>query len=279
MESPFTIAIICASVACLSGCLTSDSVDPSEETDPPGFRTASFAYSLETGKIIITPFTRIHRECSDTGLSTETLITQSTALPYELEGDSLKLMQGGPQTVRLGTVIRIYNAFARVGRGTGLKGRWVLISQGYRVVSGEASAEDYAQFDRMMASSDMERPFTDVQHVFSEDSIAYFIDTKNAERFIAGWNGLDSERPEDVDSANYAISLRIIERDVVELKGLKSGETVRLRMGNDRSRDYSSDVSAHVPHHNDDTPESCPNEYGPIWYWDFLEANRIVIPE
>lgn len=279
MKFPFAIVLLSASIALLSGCLTSGGGDPSEEPAPPGFRTASFAYSLESGKITIPPFTRINRECTDTGLSTGTLITQSTALPYELEGDSLKLMQGGPQSVRLGTVIQIYNAFARVGRGTGLNGRWLLISQRYRVVSGEASAEDYARFDRMMASADMERPFTDVHFVFSGDSIAIFMDTKNAEHFMADWNGLYSERPEDANSANYAISLRIIGRDEVELKGLNSGETVRLRLGNDRNRDYSSDAAGHAPHHYDDTPESCPNEYSPLWYWHFLEDNRKDIPE
>lgn len=237
MKIPVLIALLCAPFALLSGCLTSDGGGPSESI-PPGYKTASLAYSLEEGKIILPPATRIDRECTDTGLVTETITTLSTAIPYELDGDSLILMLGSPQTVSFGTVIQIYNFHVRVGGGTGLIGRWLLIGQRYRMVSGEATAEDYARFDRMMASADMARPFTDVHHLISGDSISTFMDTKNAEIFIAGWNGLFSERPEDADSAVYDISLRQIERDVVEFKGLKTGETVRLRMGNDGSRGF-----------------------------------------
>lgn len=278
MKNPVLIALLCAPIALLSGCLTSGGGNTSESI-PPGFKSASFAYSLEEGKIIVPQSTRTIRECTDSGLATETSTLLSTAIPYELDGDSLKLMLGSPQTISIGTVVQIYNIHVRVGRGSGLTGRWLLTGQRYRMVSGETTAEEKDRFDRMMASADMMRPFTDVHHLISGDSISTFMDTKNAELFISEWNGLFSERPEDADSAIYDISLRVIEKDVVELKGLKTGETVRLRMGNDRSRDFSSDAPGHAPHHYDDTPESCPNGFSPEWYQEFLHANRSVIPQ
>ena len=63
-----------------------------------------------------------------------------------------------------------------------------------------------------------------------------------------------------------------MDQNTLELKGRENGETVRITYNNEVTT-YSSDMPGHALHRHFSEPETCPNEYTPAWYDEFLQAN------
>lgn len=272
MKIPFPFATL---VFCLAGCVTEGG--KTETADPVGTPVLSVEYRLENGKIILLPRQDTRYECLENGtLSAEVRTTPAESLDYEQRGDTL-YVGDYDETFGSGAKVEGLDLFLRSASGSGIGGQWTLQDgkRIYRLVSGEPTPQEQAHIDDMARSQVSDRRIGTRTYRFRDDTLTLFFDFRSAEDFLADWNGkkyLDaSEKP---DSATYAISVAIMDKNTVELVGMKTGEKVRIHSTDLAIRTYSSDVSGHAAYTHDQSPKTCPtNPATPDWYDAFLKAN------
>jgi G3E family GTPase len=160
-----------------------------------------------------------------------------------------------------------------VGSGSGVDGTWTANGYSYVVISGTLTVSEKAEFDEMVKDFNTYTAFTTNQVIFSNGILYTKSDTKTAEQFIAEWNGLHSDIPAQADSARFNISLRVLDKHTVELKGNSVAETVILLINNDDSRVYTSSNPEHAKFTHANPPVACPNDLEPDWYTEFLFGN------
>jgi hypothetical protein len=269
------VALIIASVI-LTGCLGDGSSSP--DSTPVGVIDLVAQYRLEDGKIVFPPQLRTRTECLDeTKLETGTFTTVEDWLPFEVRGDTLLFGVSHPQEPADDASVQLYDIYMRVGSGSGLKGQWTLSERIYRVESGNLAPLEHAIFDRMTAGTNVEYAYSSSTLYVTDDSLKRFTETRNADIFVAEWNGVFNEEIAG-DSSRYDIAVRVVDNHTVEMEGAIDTETVRIIFKDDGSRTYASTAPGHTEFHYDRIPAACPNHSRPDWYRDFLESNRKPIP-
>jgi hypothetical protein len=256
----------------LSGCMTGGD-GKIEGPSSASLKREQGTYRIEGGSIINENRIRLNIYCSLGEVVTDTDTLKNDTIPFELAGNTLILFNPRLESMESGAVVQHVLQAMRVGRGASLTGLWQYVSQSYRIQEGALSAEEKAELDERKARTNAQMGLTTFQVQFAGGAITTFEDTKTAEVFLSDWNDSPSDFPDGADSARYDISVKVVGKHEVEMKGRLNGETVRLTLENDRSKTFQSSDPAHASHRYDRTPKSCPNEPEPLWYREFLDAN------
>jgi hypothetical protein len=155
-----------------------------------------------------------------------------------------------------------------------LEGLWKSESVKFELVSGTLTEEEKADFADYENANAANRKYSTRYTQFTGGKKYVFEDADVARQFVDHWN--ESPSAEDSLPSNisyFAITVRAVDKRTVELKGLKTGETIRLTFRTD-GLDYASDNPAHASLHVPTFPKSCPTPYIAEWYLDFLGANE-----
>ena len=271
MKSTFLLSTI-AAIACLTGCVTGGSGGVTPNTG--GSEKSVSPYTIVNGKIVTPARVDTTYDCDGDSPVTYLDTVAADSLAYELTGNSLKFSDRHLDTLASGTVSQTALTLERVGSGTGLEGTWNYRIYKSLIVSGTPTAADLDTLARR--DSIINKLIGDeiVQVRFSNGLIYTYVDINTAEAFLQEWNGTsDGGSPQFADSARYDVAVRVISRYVVELKGLKSAETITLTLDNDGSRTYSSNLAGHAEFHFVANTKTCPNNPAPVWFSEFLLAN------
>ncbi|MEO6096726.1 MAG: hypothetical protein ABIQ80_13335 [Fibrobacteria bacterium] len=262
------MALVLAAAA-FTGCLFDNSSD--ETPGDLGKLVSETPYSV-TGNRIITPeHDESVRYCFlDSMIDTVFHIGVDTVL-FEITGSTLTISEMENRT-ETGVSFQWYSTHARAGSGTGLEGDWTGTGRHYRVNSGTLSAEEKASLDLSESTSQAYATGRKATTRFSKGRIATYVDQDFGKSFVAIWNARVGENIPP-DSAVFDIEIKLIDKSMVELKGRKSGENVRIAESAE-GRTYSSSKAGHTEHRYFPHPTGCPNEYEPNWYRQFTEDNR-----
>lgn len=195
-------------------------------------------------------------------------------ITFDISGKILTL-HVGMDTLRSGAVLEMLTVAQRIsGSGSQLEGSWTFSELTYRVVSGIMTAEEIAEHEKDMAMSKAFQAYMTNTVEFSRGMITTHIDGNTAAQFTAEWNGTFTHNNYyEPDSADYSVVLKTIDQYTVELKCVKSGETVRLKITPKGDRTYTSDKPEHAQHVFLTDAKTCPNLFQPEWYSEFLRDN------
>lgn len=169
-------------------------------------------------------------------------------------------------------VIRYVSSHTRLGGGSALIGKWRWTGNDYQVVSGTLTAKPKAAQDlnrenirEMLSKFSFTLEFTATTLISSTDQ-------RHADAFVEGWN--DGSAGLYSDTAGFAMSVRALNANTVEVKGLASGEILKVTLSETNS-DFK--VTSNDPTHGAfsyfENPTQCPSLEEPDWYEDFLGAN------
>ena len=256
--------------AALTGCLFGNSSDGSAN---PGEVTQTIPYRVEGNTIITGPYSYYGSYCNEDVLHKDSSLVEENTIAFKVEGSTLSII-AGKDTLESGAVIQQVVVFARQGSGSGLQGLWSGANQEFRVVSGTPTETENAELEDDQKFFARYRAYSRSWFRFAGGKIISYLDRESAKRFIADWNGEFNEEKKP-DSARYAITVKALDKYTVELKGRENGETVRFTQ-NSEGATYSSDMPGHAFHRYFSEPKSCPNEYTPEWYGEFMDANLKV---
>ncbi len=272
MRNLLPCAALCA---CLAGCIT-DGAKGSPER-PAGTVFKDLEYVPGNGYLLFPPQERIHYDCGDDDKLVTTVTTSIADSAYfKIIGDTLFLGLFHAETLASGAKVQGLDRFLRKGGGSGIGGQWVdlRLDRVYWALSGEPTAQEQAQLDRMGASARMDDWSGHRTLLFEDGKLSFYFDFEAAENFLASWNGRDPESPEKPDSATYAVSVRIVDKNTVELIGRENGEVIRIAGSDPYVRTFTSDHAGHEAYTSDQSPETCPRvRPTPAWYDKFLEEN------
>jgi hypothetical protein len=267
----FPFAALCI---CLAGCITNGG--KSRPPTPEGTVTHEAQYALENGNLIFPPRETTHYECDSGKLSTWVSTSKLDTLYFEIDGDTLFLGLSFRETLASGTVAQGLERLKRNGAGSGIEGQWTDLNlpRVYRVLSGEPTVPEQAMLDRMSAAPNIDKRIGTRTFRFEDGTLKIYFDFESAEDFLAGWNGRDPESTAPPESATFAVSVGIVDKNTVELTGQKTGEKVRIYSTDPNIRTYTSNVSGHDSYTFDQSPETCPAKlWAPAWYDEFLQGN------
>lgn len=279
MRFPSRFKSLCAIAALsftVSGCLVGNSGGGnSDPGTPPGTAEVLAKYNLKDGKLL---FPRMERTRYACGADNEVLTIVDTTFEdsghFELSGDSLSLLGlVHPHEFNSGARVQLLQVYKRKGSGTGIEGQWTFSRWSFRVLAGELTAEEREGYDIMSTEEYFNNGFINYFLVIGNGEITRYTDIERAELFRGIWNGRFENEPLEVDSARYSVSVKVVDKYTVELKGAVTSESIRIVYTDEGSRTYSSNFPAHAVHHYDSTPKSCPNDFEPAWYRLFLDAN------
>jgi hypothetical protein len=254
--------------AVLTGCLSGNSSDGPAD---PGDVTNTIPYNVAGNTIISGPIIYTETYCNGDLLRTESDTSDADTLVFQITGSKLTVF-GYDDTLQSGAVIELVSVFTREGSGTGLRGLWTGSSQVYRVISGTLSEEEESRLEENERISARYMAIHRSWVRFTDNELLVYRDREYAKQFLSEWNG-EFSTESYADSAQYAITVKAVDRNTVELNGRENGETVRITLDAD-GKTYSSDMPGHALHRYLENPTTCPNDYEPAWYWEFLEANR-----
>ena len=254
--------------AALTGCLFGNSSDGSAN---PGEVTQTIPYRVEGNTIITGPYSYYGSYCNEDVLHKDSSLVEENTIAFKVEGSTLSII-AGKDTLESGAVLEVVVLFTREGSGTGLGGLWLNTKQEQRVVSGVLTQEekDRLENDKMLTARYSAYYHFWVQ--FTGGKLISYQKREYAKQFISDWND-EFATMSDADSARYAITVKALDQNTVELKGRENGETVRIAY-NFEVMTYSSDKPGHALHRHFSDPETCPNEYTPAWYEEFRQANQ-----
>lgn len=267
------ILLLSASLA-LTGCLLGGNGEVTRTL--PGHVDESREYRAEGRNIFVSGKALTLRYCEGDTLRALDFPAWNDTLEYGLKGRSLTLFNPA-YPADGGARIRLVESLTRVNGGNGLEGYWKHTAYAYEVVSGsltEAEKAMFAGFDSAFRQAD---EYMVTHYRFADGKMEVFRDVDEARRWVDSWNGdfkLFDGTKSHADSADFNILARAIDKATVELKGIKSGETVRITMLGADGIEYSSDNPSHTKLAVTGYPASCPMEYIPDWYMPFLEANK-----
>lgn len=255
--------------AALTGCMFGNS---SEDTANPGVIIQTIPFKVEGNTIITVAYTRPYSYCSGDEMQSGIDTMEADTVAYRISGSSMEILPDN-DTLGSGAVIQHVFVFTRQGSGSGLQGLWSGGSRRFKVVTGTPTETENSELEDDQTHFDHYSAFVESWVRFAGGKIISYEDRESAKLFIAEWNGEFDARPDSrPDSARYAITVKALDKNTVELKGLKNGETVRFTL-NFGETTYSSDTPGHAFHRYLSNPKTCPNEYSPEWYEQFMEAN------
>ncbi|MDB5103157.1 MAG: hypothetical protein JWP91_846 [Fibrobacteres bacterium] len=268
-------AALSLSALALGGCLFGNSSDGDESR--LGETVQANPYTVIAGNRIVTP---IHHDtgyyCENGVIASEDYENGPDTVEFAISGNSMTLYTF-KDTTGSGAIVQMNTLCSRVGSGSGLEGTWKLDSQGYRVLSGTLTAKEKAEYDEDASGNGFPGAHTKIYAQFAGGAITTLVDADLAAQFIGNWNGTGFPFQDEItDSARYAIIVKALDRNTVEMKGEKTGETVRLSTTYRGDRTYTSDKPGHAEHRYLAKPISCPNDLEPEWYRAFLNENQRV---
>jgi hypothetical protein len=261
-------------VAALTGCLFGNS---SEGTVNPGEVIRTIPYRVEGNALVLGPYYADVPWCSGEILHKESPLIGENVLTLKLEASTFTIFID-TATLESGATLERVSRYSRVGSGTGLEGLWSFTKREQRLVSGILTQEEKDGLENDERLDDRDAAYTHFWLRFTGGKLLTYQKREYAKRFIADWNG-EFAQMNDADSARYAITVKAVDQNTVELKGRKNGETVRITHSFEVTT-YSSDTPGHALHRFFSKPETCPNEEIPLWYREFLDANaKLIFPK
>lgn len=267
MEKALSPAGLILAAAVLTGCLFGDS---SDDPADPGEIAHAIPYTYKGDTLITLGYLGPYAYCIGDVLHTETDTMDADTVVFRITG-SILTISTDLDTLKSGAVIEQVLVFERQGSGTGLEGLWSNTREELRVLSGTPSEKENAELEVGRKDRDGRRAYKRSWARFANGILTFFQDVDYAKRFISEWNnGIPGGFT--ADSGLYAIALKELDKNTVELKGLKSGETVRLAISS-QGYTYTSNLPGHNPHRYREMPTTCPNEEKPAWYFLFLSLN------
>lgn len=259
--------------AVLLGCSGGKSTDPDSldgaETNPYATRP----YTVSGNQFIIPVYVDTSYFCLGSETETDTILIGPDTVAFSISGNTLTTVTRTDTTLS-GAVVQWVTDFTRSGSGTGLPGTWKNPESVYRVISGELTQGEKYEIDLEMEQSTQFERFYKVSVTFTENTLTSSVDISSAELFVFQWNNalFPGEVP---DSAKFDITATIVDQYTAELKGRKSGETVRIKILPKGDRIYSSSKADHPESRYISESKTCPNDFEPLWYDDFKEENSL----
>jgi hypothetical protein len=254
----------------LGACLD-DSGDPSASV-PPGEVLARLDYSVSGDRLITRDTTKAFAYCVNDSLTADPSRERYDTVRFSILGDTLTLRPPA-DTLDSDLVIQEYLLMIRQAGGEGIEGIWKTGPMRYSYVSGPLTPSRKAELDSKYAWDTEDTRYFYAYNVFKAGTITQYGDYDFGEKFIRDWN---RGRPilTIAESSSFAIDPRRVDKHTVDLKGRKTGETVRITFMNTFDRLYESDDPSHPAHLYHINPTTCPNDFQPSWYTAFLQANR-----
>lgn len=256
-----------------AGCVSSSDTDPADSTSGiPEKHFKSGTYAVAGDSLVFHQVEQLSTACFGDSLRTETHDAGVFSEAFELEGNQLRIVDM-PGTQPSGAVTRWMETYTRIGNGSGIDGVWQWSDIQLHVVSGsptDSELADEKQFldeDRAMHADAIIRITLDKGH-FEINSWV-----RLAERYARDWKNGEAYDL-DVPPTDFSIEVKALDASTLELKGLRTGETVRRTLSFEGDDTYTSDNPAHAAHVYHHAPAACPNPSQPLWYGDFLEANK-----
>jgi hypothetical protein len=119
--------------------------------------------------------------------------------------------------------------------------------------------------------------FQTVTWEFSQDSVTRIEEVRWAQLFLARWNGVIDGGPAFADSSVFDIGVKVTSKLTVEFSGRRTGEALWLTGWPNGDRTYRSREPGHAEFRYFSSPVGCPAPLEPVWYTDFLAANRKIV--
>jgi hypothetical protein len=237
-----------------------------------GFVFSENAYSLLGDTILIHTIRHFNRYCSGDSLHVDTFPEFEYKVPFEIHSDSMFKFNEPIDTLPSGTRRIAYDVLVREGDGQGLIGLWSWTGIGYRILAGEPSAEERKTMDSSVAARRKLFSGAGIFTRYSQTRETDFEKVDYGHQRAAAWSVTVELLQIRMDSV-YDMDVRAVDSSTFEMKGRRSGETVRETRFNNGDMEYVSDVPSHHRHRYAYQPQSCPNPEVPDWYIPFLEAN------
>jgi hypothetical protein len=282
---PSAAFLIVSALATLSltACFTDSASGPDADTaQDAGVLIRSFAYHVEGNRIITDAYAKPEPYCDGDELILDTSTPdRPDTVEFSISGSTLYHFYPSFTSDSGGATLRQRLRFTRTSSGSGLVGSWVYADADYQILSGALSSGEKADLEDLMKRIRPTPALKKTTLVFTRDSVSRYEDSRTADLFINGWNtgyGEDTDLP---DSALYEISVKALDGKTVELKGKKTGETVRIAIRENGDRVYTSSVAGHEEFRYLETPVACPQVYYPNWFLEFEQTNARVpaVPE
>jgi hypothetical protein len=231
------------------------------------------AYSLLGDTILMQMSRHFNRYCSGDTLHVDTFPEYEYKVPFEIHSDSMFQFNEPIDTLPSGTLRIAYDVLVREGDGQGLIGLWRWTGIKYRILAGEPSAEERISMDSAVAASGKLYAMAGVFTRFSKTRQIYFEKRDYGHARAASWS-VTIEWSQIRQDSVYDMDVRAVDSSTFEMKGRRSGETVRETQFDNGDMEYVSDVPSHHRHRHRYQPQSCPNPDVPDWYMPFLQANH-----
>jgi hypothetical protein len=256
----------------LSACLDDSGTRP--DSVPLGALQSSLNYSVSGDQLIYHTPAWEDRYCILDSLAVDKSSARDDTIRFSIVGDTL-ILTPKPESLDSGLVIQETFLLIRQAEGLGLEGVWKTGPMRYSHLSGVLTPAWKALLDTQYARNTEDAQYFYAYHEFKRGTLTHYSDYDWAEKFIRDWKrGWWDISHGDTSFDPYAVEMRRLDKQNVEIKGGKTGEKVRITFLDNGDRHYESDVAEHPAAWFRSKPTTCPNEYQPSWYTLFLQANR-----
>lgn len=201
---------------------------------------------------------------------------RADTLEFVLEGDRLTVLNAPEASAAGAPVVRTQWEAERAGGGSGLEGHWRIRGFDYRAVSGTLDVSTRQAWDLRIQSMRRGNALGASEIELKEGKAYARSDIRWADLFVAGWNGeLKTDPAARSARDTLDVAVRVHDKFTVEMKGNKSGETVKLSFAKDGTRSYSSDrPDVHKAYAESREPAACPADPSDGWITAFEAENR-----
>jgi hypothetical protein len=276
----------CVPIACLCGGTGGGNplgAGPNDPVQEGTYTAIGDQLSLDFGETIYTD-----SYCYGDSLVVEADTFQSTpvALDYELSGNTLALTEEESNEYYdealddyvtfqdPNAIVAFQMVFTRSTSGTDIQGTWVLTGAAYEVVSGTLTAAETQALNTQVLAMQEDLAEWGMTLVFGASTVSVYQ--------TGGSSSLADELLYEyeqyvVQSCN--ITAAKVNSNTISLTGDVTGEVVTIAVSTDWDMTYSSSDPTHATHTYYDNPTSCPNDYEPLWFEDFLVANCGGLPK
>jgi hypothetical protein len=242
----------------------SGSTSPSSDTGATVISGTPITYSTipgdSTGDTIVEISLQANR-CTGNNLVSGTLDTSKSL--YKFSGDSLLTTDASLTAAYFADaalrLVEIWYAFTGgTHSGSTISGTWTLV--------GAKGVPSQARTDSIIASRLPAVLARGITFSAAGTSIQPYSLVTFADDFITGWN--------TADSALYSIKVTKLAPSMVTLLGDTSGYTATVWEDAIGNVNYSNSYSEYGPYTYYADPTACPNNRYPVWWTQFLSANR-----
>jgi hypothetical protein len=200
---------------------------------------------------------------------------RADTLEFALAGDRLTILNAPEAHAPGSPAVRTQWEAERAGSGRGLEGRWRIRGFDYRAVSGDLDAAARQAWDLRVQAMRRGNALGASEIELREGKAYARSDIRWADLFAAGWNGeLRTDPAARAARDTLDIAVRVLDKFTVELKGNRTGETVRLAFAKDGTRSYASDrPEVRKAYAESREPAACPADPSEGWYAAFEAEN------